>query len=118
MCNFIFTKEQFIQSQQAWKSNDAKHSAMEHIAYNIVRGKPADRGFISIQRPNKIESNSCDKWNGFNQPLRSLKGLFTNTSVWQAERIANRIKELEKALGITITDEFKMAILETKENRE
>ena len=110
------SKEQFIQSQQAWKSVK-EHSSLEHIIYNVIRGKDADRGFVPIQGTSKIISNSCDKWNGFNQPLRRLKSYFTCTSVWQKDRCEATLKSLEKTLGITFTDELKAVILEIKENR-
>jgi hypothetical protein len=43
----------------------------------LLRGFTPDRGFIPLQSTNKIASNNCDAWNGYNQALRTFKGLIT-----------------------------------------
>jgi len=72
--NFIITKEQYLAAKTAWKSNK-EHSAAELLTYNLLRGFPLERGFTPFKETNKnkIDSNNCDRWNGFNQALYTAR---------------------------------------------
>lgn len=70
--NFIITKEQYTAAKAAWKQIP-NPTASDIIIYNLLRGFPVDRGFTPFKdtSANKITSNNCNKWNGFNMAVRS-----------------------------------------------
>lgn len=78
-----------------WKSS-SKHSAAQHLLYNLIRGKDARHGFTPIVGTSKIISNRCDAWNGWTQALNTLRSLYLPPALpgeaslaWQAGRRAS-----------------------------
>lgn len=88
----MITKEQYHQLTATWSAKK-EHTAAEHIAYNILRGKDAKLGFTPIASHNisKITSNCCNPWNGFNQAradvIRDLTRYFQEASRDEARRM-------------------------------
>lgn len=88
----MMTKEQYQQMITIWSAKKY-HTAAEHIAYNILRGKDAKLGFtpIASHNTNKITSNNCDPYNGFSQAKSALGRriglLLQEPSDWAAKRM-------------------------------
>ena len=55
----IQDKQQFKKIQARFKelSRSKQATAVDHVFYNIVRGKPLDRGFTPITNENKLRSS-------------------------------------------------------------
>ena len=103
---FFTDKEQYLNSQATWARTN-EHQAYAHIAYNILRGKRPDLGFTPIKDAQKIQSNSLDRWNGYNKSLRLLKRIIQGSSSKNA---------LGELLGFSLTQEFLDAIQNTAKN--
>jgi hypothetical protein len=61
---FNITKEQYLTMLTTWRATKA-HDAADQILYNILRTKPADRGFIAKSK--HIQGN--DPWFAYHNAL-------------------------------------------------
>jgi hypothetical protein len=66
---FNLTKEQYLTVLATWRAKK-EHDASDIILYNILRTKPADRGFIAKSK--KIQGD--DPWFAYNNALHSARG--------------------------------------------
>lgn len=114
----MITKEQFVEFRSKWKSIK-EHTAMEHVLYNILRGKDLNHGFSPIKKENKVVSNSCDRWNGVNSALSELKYTVYRLTkdVPQNPRWFISLGVLEERIGIKITRDIAEQILAVKIQR-
>ena len=73
--NFVTTKNVYDGFIANWKDRAAKRnfSAADMIVYNFIKGRPLDKGFSPIIKPQKIDSNNCDPMNGFTQAKRAIR---------------------------------------------
>jgi hypothetical protein len=62
--NYIISKEEFQNLKTIWKKKDS-HSSHEMVAYNLLRGFDASRGFSPITNPRKL-ANGMNEWKSLN----------------------------------------------------
>jgi len=68
--NYIIDKEQYLKLKAAWKKQET-HSSSEIVAYNILRGFDAKRGFT--EKTNKIKlANGATPWQAFESARNGL----------------------------------------------
>jgi len=67
------TKEQYLQMKEEWRKIK-NHSNLQHIAYNILRGLPSDRGFTKPSNSIKIENGDKGKYANYKSWLFPNKG--------------------------------------------
>jgi hypothetical protein len=114
--NYIINKDQYNTLKAAWKK-EATHSSVDMIAYNILRGFDAKRGFTPIRSVKKL-TNGMKEWQAFNDALstfkRYLEGAIT-PSRWNPESQKQYQKQLEK-YGLEYSEAFFGKILEAIKN--
>jgi hypothetical protein len=65
---FYITKDQYLTMLSTWRAKK-EHDAADQILYNILRTKPADRGFTA--KGKSIQGN--DPWYAYNNALSIAK---------------------------------------------
>jgi len=96
----IQDKQQFKKIQAIFKelSRSKQATADDHVFYNIVRGKPIDRGFTPITNANKLRSTVN------NTPLWAFER--AKSSVNFGAKISKyHVSSLRKLYGEFITEE-------------
>jgi hypothetical protein len=76
---YLFTKEVYLAVKAHWVLKNT-HDAAQHIGYNLIRGFAPTRGFTPIKSQNKIDSNNCDAWNGYNQARYEFETILTKAT--------------------------------------
>lgn len=113
----ILSKDQYLHMKSTWAKNNS-HSAADMVTYNVLRGFPADRGFVPLTVPSKITSRSNDKWDGFNT-ARNVANANLMTAItptrWrtleQDKAILDKhISDFKGTFGLDITPEIQEAL--------
>lgn len=103
-----FTKEQYKTILTSW-ANVKEHSVIEHVLYNILRGKATNLGFKSIESKSKIVAFGNDPDYAFNQAVYTLRNQFNKKSWSYNEK---KIQYYKGLFGIEFTDELEAKIVE------
>lgn len=95
----IQDKEQFKKIQAIFKelSRSKQATAVDHVFYNIVRGKPLDHGFTPITNENKLRST-------VNNPLWAFDRAKSSVN-FGAKVSKYHVSDLRKLYGEFITEE-------------
>jgi hypothetical protein len=106
---FNLTKEQYLTVLATWRAKK-EHDASDIILYNILRTKPADRGFIAKSK--KIQGD--DPWFAYNNALYNahqrlnVKNMYAGQAEkWVLvgeERIKNRRDAFKQTFGIDMPE--------------
>lgn len=69
-------RELFLAAKSAWKSasRNKTPSASAHVAWNLLRGLPADRGFSPVVNPRKL-ANGMSPWGAFEAAKRNAQAM-------------------------------------------
>jgi hypothetical protein len=110
--NYIIDKEQYQALKAAWK-NKQNHSASEMIAYNILRGFDAKRGFTPTTNQKKL-INGRAEWHAFQQATWYLKLILKPSS--NAPIQEQREKQFKDSYGIPYSKETAEKMLELLQN--
>jgi hypothetical protein len=96
----IQDKEQFKKIQACFKelSRSKQATAADHVFYNIVRGKPIDRGFTPITNENKLRSNYV------NRPMWAFEQAKSMVN-FQSKPSKYHVSHLREVFGEFITEE-------------
>ena len=79
---YIITTEQYHQLKAAWKikADNKSITAQDIVIYNLLRGKPADRGFCESSGKH-IRGN--DPWYAYKEASGRAKSILINTNPWE-----------------------------------
>lgn len=100
---FFETKQQYVEMKQQWATIAAQKqiTPQDHVIYNILRGKPANRGFSPLKDANKL-NNGMTANGAFNRAQSVLLSL----ELWQKYYNTKTKEEQMKAFNAPYRSPF------------
>lgn len=109
MTHFI-SKEEYLTVKKTWASKQ-DHSAVDHVLYNVLRGKDAKLGFS--EKTKNIQGN--DSWYSYKSSMKTaIYRVDLEDRFNRPERIEAKVNQFKEVFGISIPHNLHDKLIEFK----